>query len=196
LGGTFNPPHIGHLICAQEARWQLQLERIVLMPAGRAPHKEIEHDPGARERMYLCELAASDAEGLDVSPYEVAKEEPAYTVETLEWLSAERPGDELVFLVGADQGALLDQWRAPERILELASVAVAERDGTTREAVRRAAAGIAGGAERVTSFPMPHIGVSSSDIRARVAAGHPYRLLVPRAVADRVEAAGLYRGAA
>ena len=79
------------------------------MPAGRAPHKEIEQDPGAGERLRLCELAAAEVEGVEVSRYEVDKAEPAYTFETLEWLRAEQPDDELVFIAGADQAASLPQ---------------------------------------------------------------------------------------
>ena len=134
LGGTFNP-RIGHLICAQEARWQLDLGRVLLMPAGRAPHKEIEQDPGAGERLRLCELAAAEVEEDEVSRYEVDKVEPAYTFETLEWLRAEQPDDELVFIAGADQAASLPQWREPERVFRQACFAVADRPGTSRDEV-------------------------------------------------------------
>jgi nicotinate-nucleotide adenylyltransferase len=189
----FNPPHIGHLVCAQEARWQLELDRVVLMPAGRAPHRPIEQDPGAPERLRLCRLAAAAAGGLEVSRHEVDKAEPAFTVDTLAALHAEQPDDDLVFIAGADQAARLPGWREPARILGHATMAVAERGGTTKDDVRRAIAGIEGAVERVTFFEMPLIDVSSSDVRARVAAGRPYRLLVPDAVADRIEEAGLYR---
>jgi len=162
------------------------------MPAGRAPHREIEQDPGAGERLRLCELAAAEVEGVEVSRYEVDKVEPAYTFETLEWLRAEQPDDDLVFIAGADQAASLPQWRDPERVLRAARLAVAERPGTKPEDVLRAIGSISGGGPRVSFFAMPQIDVSSTDIRARVAEGRPYRLLVPDAVADRIEEAGLY----
>jgi nicotinate-nucleotide adenylyltransferase len=172
------------------------LDRVILMPAGRAPHKVIEQNPGAEERLRLCELAAAEVEGAEVSRYEVDKAAPAFTFETLEWLRSEQPDDELVFIAGADQAAGLLQWREPERVLGAARLAVAERPGTNPEDVLRAIGSIAGGGPRVSFFAMPQIDVSSSDIRARVAAGRPYRLLVAEAVADRIEEARLYRTAA
>jgi nicotinate-nucleotide adenylyltransferase len=166
------------------------------MPAGRPPHREIECDPGPRERLRLCELAAAEAEGVEASRYEIDKPGPAYTFETLEALREEHRDDDFVFIAGADQAAKLPSWREPERVLELARFAVAERPGTSRDEVLSAAASVAGGGDRVSFFAMPQIGVSSSDIRARVAEGRPYRLLVPDAVADRIEEASLYRTAA
>jgi nicotinate-nucleotide adenylyltransferase len=166
------------------------------MPAGQAPHKVIEQDPGAEERLRLCELAAGEVDGFEVSRYEVDKDGPAFTFETLEWLRSRAPDDELVFIAGADQAAGLPRWREPERVLHAARLAVAERPGTKHEDVLRAIGSISGGAPRVSFFPMPQIDVSSSDIRTRVNEGRPYRLLVAEAVADRIEEAGLYRAAA
>ena len=166
------------------------------MPAGQAPHKVIEQDPGAEERLRLCELAAAEVEGVEVSRYEVDKAGPAFTFETLEWLRSEAPDDEFVFIAGADQAAGLPHWREPERVLRAARLAVAERPGTEPEDVLRAVGSIAGGGPRVSFFPMPQVDVSSTDVRARVAQGRPYRLLVPAAVADRIEQAGLYRAPA
>jgi len=166
------------------------------MPAGRPPHREIEHDPGPQERLQLCELAAAQVEGVEASRYEIDKPGPAYTFETLAALREGHPDDELVFIAGSDQAARLPLWREPERVLELARFAVAERPGTGRAEVLSAVASVAGGADRVSFFAMPQIGVSSSEIRARVAEGRPYRLLVPDVVADRIEEAGLYRTAA
>jgi nicotinate-nucleotide adenylyltransferase len=131
-----------------------------------------------------------------VSRYEVDKDGPAFTFETLEWLRSETPDDEVVFIAGADQAAGLPQWREPERVLRAARLAVAERPGTEHEDVLRAVGSISGGGPRVSFFPMPQVDVSSTDIRARVAEGRPYRLLVREAVADRIEKAGLYRASA
>ena len=180
------------MVCAQEGWWQLGLDRVVLMPAGDPSHRAIEADPGREERLRLCEAAAAGVEWLSVSRVEVDRPGPTYTVDTLEALRAEGPDDEHVFLLGADQALKLPEWRAPERVLELARVAVAERDGVTRERVSAALAGV-GGEERVAFFSMPRMDVSSSDVRERVAAGRPYRWLVPAGVAARIEREGLYR---
>lgn len=192
LGGAFNPPHIGHLICAQEARWRLELDRVLLMPAGVAPHREIEHDPGAEQRYRLCGAAADGTDWLEASRLEVDREGPAYTVDTLERLHEDHPHDELFFLAGADQAARLGSWHDPGRVLALATFAVAERAGTSRADVLAAVVPI-DSAERLTFFDMPVVEVSSSDIRARIAAGHPYRFLLAGPVADMIAAAGLYR---
>jgi nicotinate-nucleotide adenylyltransferase len=179
-------------VCVQEAFWHMELDKVVLMPAGEAPHKRIDRDPGRETRFELCELAALDSDWLEVSRLEIDRDGPAYTVDTLERLRAEDPGRELVFIVGADQAMRLTTWREPSKVLSLARMAVAERGEHSRRDVRVAVAGIAN-SERLTFFPMPQIAVSSSDVRIRVAAGRPYRYLVPARVADRIEEAGLYR---
>jgi nicotinate-nucleotide adenylyltransferase len=180
-------------VCAQEAYWQIGLDRVWLMPAGVAPHKEMEHDPGPEERLALCAAAAEGVEWLEASRLEVDRPGPSYTVDTLRGLSAERPQDEIVLLLGADRAASLPEWREPEEILRLASVAVTRRGGMGEESVREALSGLEGG-EPVTAFEMPSIDISSTLVRERVANGRPYRFLVPEAVAARIEQRGLYRG--
>jgi nicotinate-nucleotide adenylyltransferase len=179
-------------VCAQEAYWQLGLELVWLMPAGEAPHKSMERDPGSEERLALCEAAASGVPWLEASRLEVDRPGPSYTVDTLRELRAQRPGDEIVLLLGADRAASLPQWREPEDVLRLASVAVARRGGVGMDALREALAGLDGG-ERVTSFEMPSIDISSTIVRERVVGGRPYRFFVTEAVADRIEKQGLYR---
>ena len=180
-------------MCAQEAYWQVGLDRVWLMPANVAPHKEMEGDPGADERLALCAAAAEEVEWLEASRVEVDRPGPSYTVDTLRGLAAERPDDEFVLLLGADRAATLPQWREPEEILRLASVAVTKRSGVEDGAVRKALSGLDGG-DRVRAFGMPAIDVSSTLVRERVASGRPYRFLVPEAVAERIEQRGLYRG--
>jgi nicotinate-nucleotide adenylyltransferase len=152
----------------------------------------MEQDPGPEERFALCEAAAGGVPWLEASRMEVDRPGPSYTVDTLRALRAERPDDEVVLLLGADRAASLPQWREPEEVLRLASVAVAERTGVGPGAVGEALAGL-GGAERVTRFDMPQIDVSSTLVRERVVLGRPYRFLVAEAVAERISAAGLYR---
>jgi nicotinate-nucleotide adenylyltransferase len=193
LGAAFNPPHVGHLVLAQEAAAQLELERVLLVPTGRAPHREIPADPGPRVRLEMTEAAAGN-DLLEVDPREVEaaerSEEPSYTADTLEVLAREGSG-ELVWIMGADAAAGLEGWRAPERILELARLGIAGRAGVETSEVA-AVLGRLGGAERAKFIEMPEIGISSTMLRERVGAGRPIRYLVPDAVAGLIEERGLY----
>ena len=192
LGGTFNPPHIGHLVMAQEAREQLGLDRVVLMPVAVPPHKEADGDPGADVRLTLARLAAAGEEGVEVSTAEIDRGGASFTVDTLGELHERYPEQELTFIVGADMAHSLPAWREPERILELARLAVAEREGIARDDIAERLAPLHDGS-RVTFFDMPRIDVSSSDIRRRVAEGRSVRHLVPDAVAQAIADRDLYR---
>ena len=192
LGGAFNPPHLGHLLLAQEARWQLGLDQVILMTTGVAPHKEIEDDPGAGLRLEMARLAAEGEEGVEASGLEVEREGPSYTYRTLELLAEREPGRELFFLLGADVAAGLASWKSPERVVELARLGVVPRSGVELGAVRSALERF-GAADRAEIIQMPLCGVSSTLIRERAAAGRPLRHLVPDPVADLISERGLYR---
>lgn len=193
LGGAFNPPHIGHLVLAQEAAAQLELDRVHLVPTGRAPHKEIADDPGMETRLEMASLAAAGNEMLRVNRLEIEAaargDGPSYTVATLESLAGE--GDELVLLMGADAAAGLEGWHEPRRVVELARIGIGARTGAD---VADATAAIErlGGGERVEVVRMPALEVSSTTIRRRVAEGRPVRYLVPDGVLELIKAAGLY----
>jgi nicotinate-nucleotide adenylyltransferase len=191
LGGAFNPPHIGHLVCAQEALIQLELEKVVFVPVGRAPHRGIEADPGAETRLELVELAIAGDDRFESSRIELDRDGPSYTSETLRQMRAAAPDDEHFLILGGDQAAALGSWHEPEEVLSLATVAVVERVSWTRNAIG-IKLGRLKGAQRVRYLDMPLMQVSSSAIRRRVAAGRPIRYLVPEAVASYVEANGLY----
>jgi nicotinate-nucleotide adenylyltransferase len=191
LGSAFNPPHLGHLALAQEALWQLDLDEVVLMPTGEAPHKRILDDPGREPRLAMTRLAAADDTRFGVSSLEVERDGPSYTYETLELLARERPDNELVFVMGADAAVGLESWRHPERVVELARLAVARRAGVSDADVGAALRSL-GAERRATMLEMPQFGVSSSSVRERAAAGRPLRYLVPEAVARFVEEKGIY----
>ena len=191
LGGAFNPPHIGHLVCAQEAVLQLELERLLFVPMGQAPHRDIEQDPGADARAEMCELAVEDDERFEVSRVEVDREGPSYTSETLRALHDAGGEDELFLVLGGDQAVALPKWHEPEEVLRLATVAVVPRTGFHREAMAVKIASLKGAA-RVRFFDMPRIDVSSSLVRHRVAEGKPIRHLVPDKVIGYIEDNGLY----
>ncbi len=192
LGSAFNPPHLGHLALAQEALWQLGLAEVVLVPTGRAPHKRIAEDPGREVRMEMARLAAAEDGRFSVSALEVEREGPSYTYETLEALAEERGDRELVFVMGADAAVGLESWRRPERVVELARLAVARRAGVSEADVAAAMRSL-GCEGRATMVEMPQFGVSSSAVRERAKQGRPLRYLVPDPVAGLIEERGIYR---
>lgn len=193
LGGTFNPPHVGHMLCAQEARAALQLDRVLLVPVHTPPHKELHADPGPKVRVELCRLAAADVAGFEVSTLETERAGRSYTVDTLRALHDAHPEDDLTFIAGADQACGLPGWREPAAVLELADLGVAEREEARREDVLEALSALRGASGRVRFFAMPRVDVSSSLVRARVAEGRPIRWLVPDAVERAIAERGLYR---
>ena len=194
LGGTFNPPHIGHLVCAQEAHAQLGLDRVLLLPVHTPPHKEADGDPGVEHRVAMCALAVAGDARLEVSRAEADVPGRSYTVDTLNRLHDARPEDQLTFIVGGDMAASLPQWREPQAILELCTIGAAARDGVGGEEVlERLDRELPGASSRIRFFDMPRIDISSTLIRRRVAAGVPVRYLVPDAVAASIEREGLYR---
>jgi nicotinate-nucleotide adenylyltransferase len=193
LGGTFNPPHIAHLVCASEARIQLELDRVLLVPTALPPHKQMEQEPGAGHRLEMCRLAVGEhGDWLAVSAIEIDRGGASYTIDTLREIHASQPGDELTFIVGGDMAWSLPTWREPEAILELAAFAVAERAGARREEVRERLAGLAGAA-RIDYIDVPRMDVSSSALRHRIRERRPIDFLVPDAVGAYIEREGLYR---
>jgi nicotinate-nucleotide adenylyltransferase len=192
LGGTFNPPHLAHLVCAQEALLQLALDRVLLVPVGVAPHKTIEAEPGVEHRVAMCEAAVARDDRFGVSRADVDRDGPSYTVDLLRALGG---SDELTFIVGGDMAHSLPAWRDPEGVLALARLGVAEREGVRRADISERLAGLAGAPERVVFFDMPRLDISSSLIRRRAGEGRPIRYLVPDAVAGYIERERLYRPA-
>jgi nicotinate-nucleotide adenylyltransferase len=192
LGGSFNPPHVGHLVMAQEAHAQLGLDKVVFMPVAVAPHKALDDDPGPEERLELCRLAVAKDDRFGVSRLELERGGASYTVDTLRQLRETSPGDELVWIIGGDNALGLPAWREPEAVLELAALAVAEREEVRREQIAEGVRGLRG-ADRLVFFAMPRMDVSSSSVRARVREARPVRYLVPDDVARVIGARGYYR---
>ena len=192
LGGTFNPPHLGHLAIAQEAHAQLGLDKVVLMPVSSPPHKELVDDPGPEARYELCHLAVAKDERFAVSRIELDRGGPSYTVDTLRTIHAGSPGDDLTFIVGGDVAQGLPSWREPDAVLELATIAVAEREGIRRQDIAERVSALPGAADLVF-FDVPRMDISSSSIRRRVRDGRPIRYLVPDDVARVIGARGYYR---
>jgi len=193
LGGSFNPPHLAHLVCASEAASQLELERVLLTPVSLAPHKSADQDPGPQVRLELCRLAIGDDERLEICDLEVKRGGPSYTVDTLRELHARMPEDELTFIVGGDIALGLPTWHEPEAVLGLATLAVAERTGAGRRDVVARLAESFPEARPPSFFDMPRLDISSSQIRRRIAQGRSIRYLVPDPVAERIARGKLYR---
>jgi nicotinate-nucleotide adenylyltransferase len=192
LGGTFNPPHRGHVALAQHVRGQLGLTQMVLMPAGTPPHKPGEGDPGAEHRLQMCRLAIEGVAHLSVSDLEVRRGGPSYTVDTLRSMKATAPDARLTFIVGADTARTLPSWHEPKQLLGLAGLAVAARQGTSRDEVLQALDSL-GVPSQLTFLEMPNVAVSSSLVRQRVAHDQPVDDLVGAAVASYIAEQGLYR---
>lgn len=194
LGGTFDPPHLGHLVLGECVRWQFGCERVLFVPAG-DPYRKTGTDtpenrragvaaartvtPGAT-RIEMVRLAIAGNPHFEADGREVARAGPSYTVETLRELRAEGC-EEIVLVLGSDALGDLPNWREPDEIRRLARIVVAEKEPGAS----------AGGFERVE---MPLLRISSTEIRGRVAAGKPIRYLVPEAVREYIEERGLYRG--
>jgi nicotinate-nucleotide adenylyltransferase len=188
LGGTFNPPHLGHLLCASEAWDQLELDRVELLVAGVPPHKAVPEEPGVAHRVTMCRLAVADDPRLDVNLVEAERPGPSFTVDTLRELDG---SDELTFIVGGDMAHSLPSWREPSAILELAEFGVAEREELRRADIARALGGL--DTSRVRFFDMPRLDLSSTEIRRRARAGRALRYIVPEPVAAYIHREGLYK---
>jgi nicotinate-nucleotide adenylyltransferase len=191
LGGTFNPPHLGHIALARSAREELGLGRVVLMAAHSASHKSVDGDPGPEGRLEMCRLAVGDEHGLGVCGLEIERGGPSYTVDTLRAVHETHPEAELTFIVGADMARTLPTWREPEELVKLASLAVAEREDAGREDVLRALTPLRA---EVAFLGMGRVEISSSLVRERVAEGRSVRGLVAPAVAEYIDEHELYRG--
>jgi nicotinate-nucleotide adenylyltransferase len=200
LGGTFNPPHLGHLAIARHALDELGLHRVVLMPAHTPPHKATEQDAGPQHRLRMSELLVDGIDRLSSCPLEIERGGPSYTVDTLNDIHASHPDAELTFILGADTASTLSAWREPARLLELADLAVVARSGSARREVLDTVARVGNGARAdrpaqtwVRFLDMPLMEISSSQARSRAARGEPIEDLVGPAVARYIDEHRLYR---
>ncbi len=196
LGGTFDPPHLAHLVLAAAARRALDLDRVLLVPAGDPWRKAGSGVSPAADRLALTRAAVAEVlPWAEVSEVEVRRSGPSYTAETLEELQAETPEAKWWFILGWDALADLPNWRRPERILELARLALAERGDEADAAPLPGATGEAFPdlAERVDRVPIPRLAISASGLRRRLRDGEPTAPLLPAGVRKLVAERGLYR---
>jgi nicotinate-nucleotide adenylyltransferase len=191
LGGTFDPPHYGHLLIAQEIGWRLDLDTVLFLPARQNPLKRDEVRSAAEDRCQMVALAIADNPLFELSRLDLDRPPPSYSADLLRALvGADR---ELFFLVGADILPELPRWREPDQILSLARLAVANRPGSAQPDIEKLVASFPVARGRVDCVNVPGIEVSSSDIRLRVAAGHSIRYLTPGPVEQYIADKRLYR---
>jgi nicotinate-nucleotide adenylyltransferase len=191
FGGTFDPIHLGHLVLAEQCRESCGLDKVWFVVAGAPPHK-----PGGRtavtHRLEMVRIAIAGHPAFEVSDIEATGAGPHYSVETLEAVHRDYPGNDLFFLIGADSLADLPFWREPGRIAQLATIVVVNRPGVT-EVNSTELPDFRPLSHPPLSITIPPIGIASTDLRRRRAEGRSIRYLVPRGVEAYIEAQGLYR---
>ena len=188
FGGTFDPPHIGHLALAEWARDRLGLDRVVIVPAAQPPHKRGVAVTSFADRLAMTRLAVGRHPAFEVSRVEADREGPSFTVDTLRDLRARNPGARWYLLLGEDSLADLAHWREPDAVVRLATPVIAARPGRHPRRATRAFG------RRVVWLDNPGIAISSRELRARARNGRSLRYLVPDAVATYIERHRLYRG--
>lgn len=193
MGGTFDPIHVGHLAIGEEAREALGLERVLFIPAGVPPHKPSAGVTPAEQRVEMVARAIADNPAFELSTIELERSGPSYTVDTVEELARTRPGVELVVILSAETFAELTGWHEPDRLFDAARIAVVPREGYPAPDPAWLDRAFPGRASRVAYLEGPRLGLSSTAIRSRVAAGRSIRYLVPDTVATYIDDHGLYR---
>lgn len=193
MGGTFNPIHNGHLLIAENAYDQLQLDEVRFIPTGKSPHKQHQTVTDGVHRMRMVELAIADHAGFVADDRELRTESLSYSYVTLEQLHQEQPQWELYFIMGGDSLRDFKTWRNPERICACASLAVAVRDACDVKQLQLYAEELKQLYQaKVYLLQTPNLSVNSSEIRARVAAGQTIRYQVPEPVRGYVREHSLY----
>jgi nicotinate-nucleotide adenylyltransferase len=193
FGGTFDPIHVGHLVLAEQCREACALDRVWFVVAGAPPHKKGERTPVA-DRLEMARIAVAGHPAFEVSEIEANRPGPHYSIETLAAVRAQRPKDELFFLIGADSLADLPLWRQPDQIARIATIVAVNRPGIDPE-VTATLPDFGPGAFPIRVVNIPPLGVASHDLRRRLMEGRSVRYLIPRGVEAYIEANGLYRPA-
>ncbi len=193
MGGTFDPIHYGHLAAAEEARVQLKLGRVLFAPVKIPPHKPDEKISALEHRLAMVELAIASNPHFTLSRVDIDRSAPYYTIDTIAMLREEWKlgSDEIYFIMGLDSLTEILTWHRPERLLKLCLLAVMGRPGYEIN-LRSLEASLPGVSSRILLLDMPHLDISSSDLRLRVRRGLSIRYLLPEAVEDYIYAHHLY----
>lgn len=191
FGGTFDPPHVGHLIIADQALQQLNLDFVWFMPVGQPTHKNANHVSPASDRVAMTALAIEDHPGFELSHVDVERPAPHYSSMAIELLETRNPEHDWFFIMGADSLEDLPNWHEPRRLIALATLAVASRPGARPDLseLERAVFGVS---QRVRWVHAPLVDLSSTELRQMAHAGASLRYLVPRSVEDYIREHNLY----
>ena len=193
LGGTFDPPHVGHLWLATLAADALDLDRVLFMPASQPPHKRGRRMSSAADRLLMTRLAIGADPAFEICPLEMERPGPSFTVDSVKELGRLYDGSRLYLLMAADSLAQIDTWREPDRLLAMVEWAVGPRPGSPMPARGELRERFGRQASRIHLLDGPSLDVSASEIRRRVAAGRAIRYLVPVAVEEHIARRDLYR---
>jgi len=187
LGGSFDPVHLGHLLAAQDALEQAALDRVIFMPTAQAPLKDLAPGLDGPRRLELLRAAIAGDDRFGVSTLELERGGTSYTVDTARALRATHPGADLFWIIGADQAALLAEWRDIAELAILVQFVVLARPGFVVPPVAERPADV-----RLVPVAVHEFAISSSEIRTRLAAGRSVRYFLPAPVADRIEREHFY----
>jgi nicotinate-nucleotide adenylyltransferase len=192
FGGTFDPPHLGHLILAEAAREQLGLDKVLWAVAGQSPLKRDRVISDEAARVAMVQVAIAGNAGFALSRVDLDRPAPHYTIDTLKLLGEEFPLAEFFFLMGEDSLHDLPRWRTPQDLIALTWLAVLQRPGTDTD-LTELNKQVPGVAQRVKWIDAPQLEIASSDIQHRIHEGHSVRYRLPPAVIEIIEREGLYK---
>jgi nicotinate-nucleotide adenylyltransferase len=184
LGGTFDPPHVGHLMVAADVCAALRLDRLLLIPSASPPHKRGQVRATAEQRLEMVRAAVAGDDRFEVDDIEVKRPGASYTVDTLRELRARYPEAELFFVIGMDQFREFDTWREPEEVARLARLAVVSRDGDLADCESTIP---------IEPVSVTRIDLSATDVRRRLHEGRSIRYFVPDPVRELIEREGMYK---
>ena len=183
LGGTFDPPHNGHIAIAEAALKELGLNKIIFIPAGSPPHKTKQPVSSKEDRLEMLRLTIEGKPAYEISDIEISRSGPSYTVDTLHYLNEHYPRDQFYYIIGSDNVSEMETWRLPDEIIQLATVAAANRPGFISSGIFR---------DKVIYFNMMACDISSTMIRKRVKSDISIKGLVSPAVEEYIKEKGLY----
>lgn len=194
MGGTFSPPHYGHLLLAENARTSLGLDEVWFMPAADPPHKADQQVIPYEHRRAMAASAIQGNDSFTISDFETERREKSYSAETLRLLHERYPDTEFYFIMGADSIFQIETWYHPELVMQRCIIIAAARDGMDQEALLRQREYLNKKYNAdIRLIDLPEVNISSSDMRKRIKANKTIRYMTPDCVIDYIEAHQLYR---
>jgi nicotinate-nucleotide adenylyltransferase len=193
MGGTFNPIHNGHLFLAEQAYEQLGLDKCLFMPSKNPPHKKEQEITSSEHRLNMVRLAIRDNPHFEASTIELDREGMTYTADTLKLLTSKHPNTEYYFIVGADSLLQMPQWKDPQTVFRLSTIAAAGRNHLSEDILNQQIRGLKEEYDaRIILLQMPDLEISSADIRDRIADGKSVRYYLPEQVTVYIKCHGLF----